>query len=205
MIGIIDAGINNLLSLQNAFHYLGADLKICTQPADIQECERIILPGVGAFGALIQALSKRNLVAPLHEAVLRQHKPTLGICVGMQIMGKSGHEYGVHEGLGWFDSEVVPIAPTIPTCRIPHVGWNSVTFSASHPMARGLDNSPDFYFVHSFQMICKTEVEVAGWSDHGGRFVAAIARDNIFASQFHPEKSQSAGLRLLGNFVQWQP
>lgn len=204
MIGIVDSGINNLLSLQCSLAYLGADVRLCKEVDEFAECDRLILPGVGAFGALVRALNNSGMTAALHQSVIVEKKPILGICLGMQVMASSSSEHGHNAGLGWFDASVVALNPS-QQFRVPHMGWNSVTTKKPHPIFAGIPEESDFYFVHSFHVQCRELGDVVGTTNHGDSFVSMIARDNIFATQFHPEKSQAAGLALLSNFVDWNP
>jgi glutamine amidotransferase len=205
MIGIADCGINNLLSLQSAFESLGAETMLCREKSQFEDCERLVLPGVGSFGALVKAIERFNFREILTEQVVKQKKPVLGICLGMQVMAKRGYEFGEYAGLGWFDAEIIHLAPSYSHFRVPHIGWNSVNFKYLHPLLSGLERDPDFYFLHSYHMRCNESASVIGESDHGGNFVAALAKENIFATQFHPEKSQATGLTILSNFTRWKP
>ncbi len=205
MIAIVDYGMGNVRSVLNAFEAIGADAHVTADPAALDEATHIVLPGVGAFGDAMAALHQRNLVVPLRRQALTRHKPFLGICLGMQLLAKRSTEHGVTDGLGWFDAEVVRFDLAQPGLNVPHMGWNDIEPARSHPLFAGLRPSEfTFYFVHSYRMICDVSDDVAAACDYGGRFVAAIARDNIFAAQFHPEKSQDSGLHILRNFVEWQ-
>ena len=204
-VGVIDYGMGNLLSVRHALEMLGAEVVICRTPDDVRDVARLVLPGVGAFPDCMRNLTESGLAAALHEAVKERHKPILGICLGMQAMARRGFEGGETEGLGWFDADVVRLEPDDPTLRVPHVGWNDITYRADSPLFQGLPPSPDVYFVHSYQVSCRTPEDVDATCAYGGSVTAAIRRGNIAATQFHPEKSQEYGLRLLANFLAWAP
>lgn len=205
MIGIVDYGMGNLLSVFHALESLGADVRICTGPAELRHCERIVLPGVGAFRDCMASLSRTGFTEALHETVRDGGRPFLGICLGMQAIAQRSFEGGEHEGLGWFDADVVRLTPDPADLRVPHVGWNDVRYRADAPCFAGLPGAPDLYFVHSYHMRCREESHVIATCDYGGPVTAAACHDNILATQFHPEKSQQYGLRLLENFLSWNP
>jgi glutamine amidotransferase len=203
MVGIIDYGMGNLQSVFNAVEHLGYEARICPRPEDLKGCSHYILPGVGAFRDCMARLHAAGLPAALEEHVRRGNHPILGICLGMQAMARSSEEGGTHAGLGWFAADVIRIRPDPPTLRIPHVGWNSTHLQPGCPLFRGLPAEADFYFVHSYHMRCDRKQDCVAWCDHGGPVTAAVHRGNIFATQFHPEKSQENGLRVLENFLTW--
>lgn len=205
MIGIIDYGMGNLLSVFNAFDYSGADVKICHGPEEVGQCEKIVLPGVGAFEDCMRNLRKLNFIEALNDFTFTKKRPVLGICLGMQAMAKKSYEFGEHVGLGWFDAEVIRIMPTDPTLRVPHVGWNEITYRNESPLLKGLPEHPDFYFVHSYSMKCKDIGDIDATVEYGGTYTAAVRKGNIFATQFHPEKSQDYGLKIIDNFLNWLP
>jgi glutamine amidotransferase len=205
MIGIVDYGMGNLLSVFNAFDYLGAETKICHRPEEIEHCEKIVLPGVGAFENCMHNLQKMNLIDALNDFALTKKRPVLGICLGMQAMAKKSYEYGEHAGLGWFDAEVIRITPQDSTLRVPHVGWNGIIYRKESPLFAGLPEDPDFYFVHSYFMKCKDNDDVDATVEYGSTYTASVRRGNIFATQFHPEKSQDYGLKIIENFLNWLP
>ena len=165
-------------------------------PDDLKSASHIMLPGVGAFGDCRRGLNAVDgMVEALREAVERQAKPFLGVCVGMQLMATRGLEYGEHEGLGWIEADCVHIAPEDPALKVPHMGWNDLQFlKPDHPV-----------FVHSYHLTCKNPAEVAATVDYGHLLTAIVARDNMVGVQFHPEKSQRTGLHLLANFLNWKP
>jgi glutamine amidotransferase len=205
MVGIIDYGMGNLLSVFHAVETVGFDVKICRQPEELNELERLILPGVGAFRDCMKHLKQTGFAAALERAVLQQRKPILGICLGMQAMARRSFEGGEHAGLGWFAADVVRLQPADPSLRVPQVGWNQVQHRQAAPLFSSLPSPPEFYFVHSYFMKCDHEEDVLATCDYGGRVTAAVGRGNIFATQFHPEKSQEHGLRVLQNFLEWRP
>jgi glutamine amidotransferase len=205
MIAIIDSGINNLLSIHNALLSLGADARVCSTPQALEGAERLVLPGVGAFKDCIGSLRARGFEPVLQELVNGHTMPIIGICLGMQIMARVSYENGTHEGLGWIDAEVVRLAADQPALRVPQIGWNDVSYRADSPLFRGLPQNFDAYFVHSYWMQCTDSEDVDAWCDYGGKVTASVRRRNIVATQFHPEKSQDFGLKVLENFLAWNP
>jgi len=204
MIAVVDYKIGNIHSLLNALAYLGCAAKVTRDPEKLLAADKIILPGVGAFDAAMRNLNEFALVDVLNEAALKQRKPILGICIGMQIMAETGEENGRTVGLGWFAGAVRPIAPLMPGTRVPHVGFNDVSFVPNCCGPFAVFKEPtDFYFVHGYHMECANPADAVGTVDYGGReLTAAVARDNIAGVQFHPEKSQSNGLAVLNAFLQ---
>ncbi|MCS6808048.1 MAG: imidazole glycerol phosphate synthase subunit HisH [Bacteroidota bacterium] len=202
---LVDTGVNNLLSICNALEMAGARLEICRHPEDLRNADRIVLPGVGAYRDCIHGLVHGGFVPILNELVLSNNIPILGICVGMQMMARRSYEGGEYEGLGWFDADVVKIQPSDPHLRIPQIGWNTTTFREGEPLAQGLPADPDFYYVHSYYLRCDNPNDIAATCQYGGIITASIRKNNIVATQFHPEKSQDFGLRVLENFLSWQP
>lgn len=205
MVGIVDYGMGNLLSVFNAFEYLGVGVKICSKPEDLGQVDRIILPGVGAISQCISRLNKSGFSEALNEQVIKLAKPTLGICLGMQVMATQSFEGGIHTCLGWFDADVVRLNPDSSTLKVPNIGWNTIQYNKEIPLFKRLPDSADFYLVHSFQVKVKNESEQVASYQHGETVTAAVMKDNIFATQFHPEKSQDLGLTLLENFINWKP
>lgn len=213
---IIDYGSGNLRSAAKSFEKvirdsnLSVEVKISNKADDVRRASHIVLPGQGAFGDCMSGLQAVDgMVEALEEAVLQQGTPFFGICVGMQLLATRGLEYGEHKGLGWIEGEVVPMRPSDPTLKIPHMGWNTIyaadNLDAAHPLQRSISSSDHYYFVHSFMFKCKESKDVLAWADYGSPFPAIIGRDNIIGIQFHPEKSQIAGLELLSDFVRWKP
>lgn len=205
MIGIVDYGSGNLRSVTNALAMIGADARLCSTPQQLDAAERIILPGVGAFKNCADNLRSRGFGEALHELVIVQRRPILGICVGMQLMARKSLEGGEQAGLGWFDAEVVRLEPQPEQLRVPQIGWNDIEYRENCPLFSGLRQKTDMYFVHSYWMNCRDKADISAWCDYGGRVTAVVCRDNIAGTQFHPEKSQDSGLRVLENFAGWTP
>ena len=205
MIGIINYGMGNVFSVHNALDAIGVPNKICSSPLELEGISRIILPGVGAFQVCMDNLKGLGFDEALNKLVINDGMPIYGICLGMQVMAKTSEEHGSSVGLGWFDATVVQLSFKDLTLKVPHVGWNNVFFESSSPIFKNINQNPDMYFVHSYHIHMNSENEIDAISNYGGRFVAAIRKNNIFGSQFHPEKSQDVGLSLLENFVKWKP
>lgn len=202
MIGIVDYGMGNLLSVYNAFDYLGEDVGICNDPDSLKIYDRIIIPGVGAFKKCIDSLKSTGFVQALNEEVIVKKKPTLGICLGMQVMCTQSHEFGVHDGLGWFNAKVKKIDTNF---TLPVIGWNEINQKKESPLFEGIPNLSDFYLVHSFYVDCIEADLLATYQIEDTIITAAIIKENIVATQFHPEKSQDYGLKFLENFINWKP
>jgi len=200
--GIINAGMGNIQSVQNALEFLDFKTKIVNTPHDINDCEKLILPGVGAFSDYMERLHKKNFIEPLNNWACKEKIPILGICLGMQIMAKKGTENVPVDGLGWFEGSVEKLAPHDNSLPIPHVGWNDITFNESELLFKELPDKPDLYFVHSYAITGVPDENIIARCDYGGDFIAAIRKENITAVQFHPEKSQKYGLTILKNFLQ---
>jgi glutamine amidotransferase len=206
---VVDYGAGNLKSaakaLMEAAKGSGVEVAVTADPAAVKHADRIVLPGVGAFADCKAGLEKLpGMVEALNEAVLEKQRPFLGICVGMQLMATLGIEYGEHQGLDWIKGKVVKLTPEDANLKIPQIGWNNLSLS-SHPVLRSLPNDADAYFVHSYHFVADRESDVLSRIDYGGPIVAAIGRDNLIGVQFHPEKSQGVGLKLLGDFLKWHP
>lgn len=204
MIAIVDYGMGNQHSVLNALRYLGVPAEVAADPETVRRADRVILPGVGAFGAAMENLNRSGLREAMNEAVLERGRPFLGICLGMQLVAARGTEKGLYEGLGWIAGEVRRMAPTDPGLKLPHVGWNDIVIEKDLPLFQGLKKERAFYFVHSYALCPEESGSVAAVCEYGDSFVAAVYRDNIFATQFHPEKSQKNGLMILENFSQWE-
>jgi glutamine amidotransferase len=208
---LIDYGSGNIASAAKALSRAAAEssghtIIVTADPELVRKCERIVLPGVGAFADCMRGLSAvPGMIEALNESVIRNGRPILGICVGMQLMATAGREFGVHNGLNWIGGEVVPLSPADPALKIPHMGWNEIDLVQNHPVFAELDESANAYFVHSFEMKPATPTHLLATTDYGGAVTAAIGRDNIVGTQFHPEKSQAVGLKILGNFLNWSP
>lgn len=200
-VSIIDYGMGNLRSVANAFASLGGAPEIVSDPGQLAAAERIVLPGVGAFGDGMRNLREGGWVDALEEEVRRKEKPFLGLCVGMQLLADRGTEHGSTEGLGWI-AGVVERLSSEEGLRVPHIGWNDVAFTNGHGMYAGLGESDAFYFVHSYVLRPDDDSVVSGVCDYGGPFAASVEIGNVRASQFHPEKSHRAGLRMLANFLE---
>tara|TARA_R110000787_G_scaffold20590_14_gene61268 strand:- start:49 stop:714 length:666 start_codon:yes stop_codon:yes gene_type:complete len=208
---VIDYGSGNLRSAAKALERMaretGTDARILvTGEADaLDTATRIVLPGVGAFGDCAAGLrALPGMIEALERNVRAGGTPFLGICVGMQLMAERGIEHGAHEGLGWIPGEVRPLEPSDPALKIPHMGWNLVeTGGAQHPVLAGFERGDHAYFVHSYAFRCENAADRLATADYGGAFAAVVGRANMIGTQFHPEKSQAAGLRLLGNFLRW--
>lgn len=210
---IVDYGSGNLRSAAKAFERAvrEADLELAVvvsdDPGIVSGADRIVLPGVGAFADCMRGLcGVSGMVDALECAVLHDRKPFLGICVGMQLLATVGREHGDHDGLGWVPGEVVALAPSDPHLKIPHMGWNTLAIDRpDHPVLTGLEDGSHVYFVHSYQFHAENPEHVLAHTDYGGDVTAVIGRDNIMGTQFHPEKSQKAGLQFIRNFLTWKP
>lgn len=202
-LALIDYGAGNLRSVANALKAAGATSIVVTADADVvRTADRIVLPGVGAFGHCMSALSAiPDMVDSLHARVRDGGVPFLGICVGMQLMADRGEEHGTHQGLGWIKGTVKEMTPDDPAIRIPHMGWNDVMLAAPHKLLE----AGEAYYLHSYHFDAADPAHVLATSHHGAPVVAAIGRDNMAGVQFHPEKSQAYGLALLNRFLEWRP
>jgi len=211
-VALIDYGSGNLRSAEKALARAAREratqdeIVVTADPATIARAERIVLPGVGAFADCMHGLSAiPGMIDALSETVLKRGIPFLGICVGMQLLATVGREFGDHPGLGWIEGEVVKLSPSDPGLKIPQIGWNELHVMRPHPLFAGIAPGAHAYFVHSYAMKTDNGAHVLATSDYGGPFTAAVGRDNIAGTQFHPEKSQGVGLALLGNFLEWRP
>ena len=207
-VALIDIGIGNLHSAEKAFVRMAEGrqpIHVTSDPEVVRRADRIVLPGDGAFPAVRQELSA---VPGLEEAILeavRAGKPLFGICVGMQLLASVGHEYETVAGLGLIPGEVVRIAPSDPALKVPHMGWNDLVVTGPHPVLEGVATGDHAYFVHSWQFRVAEPAHRLAFVDYGGEVTAIVGRDNIVATQFHPEKSQATGLRVIQNFLSWTP
>lgn len=205
MIAIVDYGMGNVRSLQNAFEYLGADVRITSDIQELDASERIVLPGVGAFGDAMLAIRERGLLSVLTRQALDLKKPILGICLGMQLFARSSCEHGNHIGLGWLNADICRLDVQRPM-KVPHVGWNDVHFPPDDWLFKGIRKGhANFYFVHSYQMVCHQAKNLVATTDYGCPVTAVVRENNLVAVQFHPEKSQDNGLKLLENWMTWRP
>ncbi|MFY9555871.1 MAG: imidazole glycerol phosphate synthase subunit HisH [Blastocatellia bacterium] len=198
MIAIVDYGVGNLRSVEKAFEAVGARALVTGDPATIRDAGHLVLPGVGAFGECARRLRESGLDQLVQEAA-EHSKPVLGLCVGLQLMFDEGHEFGVHKGLGLLPGRVVRFPAGGP--NVPQIGWNQIEAVKSHPIARGLPDGTYFYFVHSYHVQSEDPDIVVAETEYGIRYPSICARDSVCGVQFHPEKSQNAGLRLLANFA----
>lgn len=199
MIIIIDYGMGNLRSVQKAFERSGRRATISSDPEVVLKAKKVVLPGVGAFPACMENLQKFNLIEPIHE-VIRSKRPFLGICMGLQVLFDEGEEFGIHKGLGIIPGRVVRLQ--LPKkFKIPHMGWNRIRKTKRVPLLDEIEDNSFFYFVHSYHVVPKNGSLVATVTDYGRDFVSSIASDNIFACQFHPEKSQALGLKVIKSFA----
>ena len=201
-IAVIDYGIGNLRSAEKALQHLGADAALVSDPDVIEGAAAAVLPGVGAFGACMDALDASGL-AGTARSFAASGRPFLGICVGMQLLATTGHEYAQVAGLGWVPGDVVRI--DAPGLKVPHMGWNDMVIDRPHPVLAGLSTGDHAYFVHSYRFQTADPADLLAHVDYGGPVSAVVGRANILGTQFHPEKSQAAGLRLIGNFLRWRP
>lgn len=200
MIAIVDYGMGNLRSVQKGFEKVGHAATITSEPAVIEKADKLVLPGVGAFGDCMHELRRRELVGPVRRFI-ESERPFLGICLGLQLLFEVGHECGRHEGLGVLGGEVVKFE--VPReYKVPHMGWNQLEVRRPAPILAGLAGGAHMYFVHSYYVVPREPEVVAAVTDYDQPFASIVWRDNIYATQFHPEKSQADGLKLLSNFAQ---
>jgi glutamine amidotransferase len=199
-IAIVDYGASNLDSVARAVQECGADPLLTSGPKDLEAASRIILPGVGVFAEGMRRLRERGYVDALNEQVVGRQIPILGICLGMQLLASRGVEGGETAGLGWIDGVVRRFEPPGPEIRLPHVGWNEVVHGGG-PLFEGIPSGRDFYFVHSYHLQPTREEDVVSRTPYCGSFVSAVTHGLVFGTQFHPEKSQKSGFRLLRNFL----
>lgn len=200
-VGIVDYQAGNIRSICNALEHLGVRVVLVRSAEEARAVTHMLLPGVGAFGFCADQLRASGLIPFLEQWAIAERKPLLGICVGMQLLANSSEEAGLHEGLGWIPGQVKHLAQTLPGIRAPHVGWNNVRFEMPFGDIRASEEL-DFYFDHSYAFeLADTDCALAS-CEHGNRFCAAVRKDNIIAAQFHPEKSQRAGMRFLRAFLE---
>jgi glutamine amidotransferase len=210
---IVDYGSGNLRSAAKAFERamaqsgLNGSVKVSSDPREVDGAERIVLPGVGAFADCRRGLEALpGMIESLQRTVIEEQRPFLGICVGMQLMASVGHEHGDHPGFGWIDGEVQVLPAASAGLKIPHMGWNDLAIARpKHPILAGIVPGAHAYFVHSYGFRPRDPATVLATVDYGGPTVAVIGRDNLVGTQFHPEKSQATGLRLIANFLAWRP
>jgi glutamine amidotransferase len=213
IVAVVDYGSGNLRSAAKALERaaaeagLAAEVAVTSDPDRVGRAERVVLPGVGAFGDCRRGLEGLpGMVEALESVALGAGRPFLGICVGMQLMATLGREHGEHAGLDWIPGEVVELEPDDPALKVPHMGWNELEVRRpGHPVLNGLAQGVHAYFVHSYHFAAAQPEHVLATTDYGGPITAMVGRDNLIGTQFHPEKSQKAGLRLLANFLNWRP
>ena len=210
-IAVVDYGSGNLRSVAKALTRAVAQsgrsdqVVVTSDPEEVRRAERIVLPGVGAFADCMSGLdSLPGMHQALQEQVIEAGRPFLGICVGMQLMAEWGREHGDTKGLGWIKGEVVGLEPSDPALKVPHMGWNQLSIRRAHPLLEGIDEGAHAYFVHSYHFAAE-EARICADTEYGGRVAALVGRDNLAGTQFHPEKSQAVGLRLIANFLEWRP
>jgi imidazole glycerol-phosphate synthase subunit HisH len=214
-VAIVDYGSGNLHSAAKAFERaareegLAQPIVVTSDPEAVRRADRVVLPGVGAFADCRNGLDAVDgMVEALDESVRKRGRPFLGICVGMQLMAERGREYEVVEGLGWIAGEVDRITPADPSLKIPHMGWNTLNERRAHPLLEGIAVGPQglhAYFVHSFHLNVAERSDLVAEADYGGAVTAIVGRDTMVGTQFHPEKSQRLGLKLIANFLKWRP
>ena len=208
---LVDYDSGNLHSAQKAFERMAREIGhgtivVTSEPDVVARADRIVLPGDGAFPACREALfAYEGLGEAIVEAVEDKGRPFLGICVGMQMLATVGHEYRETPGFGWIGGEICRIEPTDPSMKVPHMGWNDLVIDRPHPVLDGLKTGDHAYFVHSYHMVVRDPAERLAHVDYGGDITAIVGRDTIVGTQFHPEKSQATGLRLIANFLNWKP
>jgi len=208
---IVDYESGNLHSAQKAFQRMAAEadagtVTVTSDPDMVRRADRIVLPGDGAFPACRKELfDHRGLFEAMQEAVITHARPFLGICIGMQMLATRGLEYAPTPGFDWISGEVVRIAPADPALKVPHMGWNDLVIDTPHPVFDGITTGDHAYFVHSYHMQVADPVHLLAHVDYAGPITAIVGRDNILGMQFHPEKSQKTGLRLIANFLRWTP
>lgn len=212
---IVDYGAGNLLSVSKAFEHAAHDgghscsIRVSRDPEEVAGADHIVLPGVGAFRDCKRGIAAiPGMMETLFEHVLLNGRPFMGICVGMQLMASHGFEHGVEDGFGWIDGGIEPIVPSSAGLKVPHMGWNILEPVRSHPLFADISlgcNGFHAYFLHSYMFKPSCDDDIVAYTDHGGPVVAMIARDNMIGLQFHPEKSQRLGLRMIGNFLRWKP
>ena len=211
-VGIIDYGSGNIRSVFKSFEKASLlldkniQIVIIDNVEELKKADKVVLPGVGAFADCMQGLNNINgLVELLNKMVIEDSKAFMGICVGMQLLANFSKEYGYTEGLSWIDGEVTSIVKVEEEMKVPHMGWNSVEFDQKHSLFRGIKQDEDFYFVHSYKFNVKNNKFVLAKTHYGGDIVAVVLKDNIMGTQFHPEKSQDAGIQFIKNFLEWAP
>jgi glutamine amidotransferase len=201
-VAVIDYDLGNLRSVVGAVEKVGHQATITRSVVEMEEADKLILPGVGAFGDGMANLRDLKLVEPLTRLVIHEKKPILGICLGFQLLARDSTEFGYHPGLGWIDASVVPLDSGDSKLRVPHVGWNEAFRLKESSLFHNVPTDALFYYVHSFRVVCDDPDSTVAECDYGARFAAVFQRDNIYGTQFHPEKSQLHGLGIVKNFIE---
>jgi glutamine amidotransferase len=206
-VAIVDYGSGNLRSAAKGFEkFSKAPVLVTADPEAVAAADRIVLPGQGAFADCYRGLAALDgMIEALRDAVLDRGVPFFGICVGMQLMATASQENGRHLGLDWITGDVVPLAPDDPSLKIPHMGWNDLNLHKPHPVIAGVKDTDHVYFVHSYHFVVKDSDNLIATAEYGGTQTAIVTRDNMIGTQFHPEKSQAPGLRMIENFLSWRP
>jgi len=210
-VALIDYGSGNLRSAEKALreaarrHGIDADIVVTAEPSVVAAADRVFLPGVGAFASCRAGLDATGVYEAMNEAVHGRGVPFMGICVGHQLLATEGLEFGVTPGLDWIQGQVKKLEPSDPSLTIPHMGWNAIAFARDHVLFQGVPDGAHMYYANSFALTPADPADIVAVSDHGGPFTAAVAKGNVAGVQFHPEKSQAAGLALLANFLEWRP
>ncbi|MBO9710040.1 MAG: imidazole glycerol phosphate synthase subunit HisH [Caulobacter sp.] len=210
-VALIDYGSGNLRSAEKALREaarrraLEAEIVVTADPDLVAKADRVFLPGVGAFASCRAGLDATGVYEAMNQAVHGRGAPFMGICVGHQLLATEGLEFGVTPGLDWIGGQVKKLEPGDPSLTIPHMGWNAISYVRAHPLFSGIEDGAHMYYANSFALAASDPGDVVATTDHGGPFVAAVAKDNVAGVQFHPEKSQAAGLALLANFLEWRP
>lgn len=207
---IVDYNSGNLRSAEKSFLRMADELAVgqvivSADPNVVRNADRVILPGVGAFADCRRELGAIDGLFGAIEEHVNTGKPFMGICVGMQMMATRGLEHGTHNGFNWIKGDVELLRPADKSLKIPHMGWNELSLQTDHPVFKGIETGDHVYFVHSYHLVPENGDDLLATVDYGGPITAAVASDNIIGTQFHPEKSQSTGLRLIGNFLSWKP
>jgi glutamine amidotransferase len=210
---IVDCGSGNLRSAAKAFEWAvresGREIRVTvtSDAAVVRRADRVALPGQGAFASVLAGVdASPGLREALEDVAITKARPFLGICVGMQLMASRGLEHGAHAGFGWIPGEVIPLTPEPAGLKVPHMGWNDLLVDRpDHPVVRGVQKGDHAYFVHSYRYRCASRADQVAHAEYGGPVAAVIGRDNLVGTQFHPEKSQAVGLRLIASFLDWKP
>lgn len=203
-VGVIDYGMGNIFSVTNTLNFLGVENELCSDPKKLIDFQKLILPGVGSFYDCIKKLSEKKFIEPLNYNVIEMKKPILGICLGMQVMAKKGYEGGECDGLGWFDASVKNIKIKNGKIKIPNIGWEEIKKINESIILKNIKSNLEFYFIHSYQMVCNNFNDVTSIYNIGNLSItSSVEKENIFGTQFHPEKSSDLGKEVLLNFIDY--